>query len=291
MNIYNNKLALGTVQFGKKYGVSNQNDSKVSPNEVEKILSFAKEIKIDTLDTAADYGDSETVLGKSGVNNFNIITKLPYLLDTHNLDKDILNFTNRSLRNLKMELLYGLLVHKSTDLLSKNGEVLYANLIRLKEEGVVQKIGVSVYQPEEIDLLIERFDLDLIQAPFNVIDGRMLNSGIMQKLSNSKVELHVRSIFLQGLLLMKDIDRPTKFDKWSSTWKIWHEWLNDSKISAVGACLNYALSYKEISKVIVGVESLVQLKEIHQSISSSDVLVPEDLMVNDPMLLNPSNWV
>jgi predicted aldo/keto reductase-like oxidoreductase len=112
----------------------------------------------------------------------------------------------------------------------------------------------------------------------------------MAKMNSAGVELHVRSIFLQGLLLMNDANRPKKFSKWDKLWRMWNEWLNDSKITATEACLSYALSFNEISKILVGVDSLQQLQEICSYTHKNTPKIPIEISENDTMLLNPSNW-
>ena len=119
----------------------------------------------------------------------------------------------------------------------------------------------------------------------------MLNNGTITALHKKNIDVHARSIFLQGLLLMSQQKIPNKFKPWSSLWKMWHEWLNDNRITALEATLRYALSIKEISKVIVGVDSKDQLEQI--VISSEGILpkIPLELCTNDVNLLNPSNWI
>ena len=160
MNKNNHKLILGTVQFGMGYGISNVYKKKVSENEVKEILSFAFKQRIETLDTATTYGESESILGNIGVKRFNVITKLPKLPCNKNFEESILKCTQQSLSNLKLEFLYGLLVHNAESMLSKQGEGIYKSLVRLKEEGLVKKIGVSVYHPNEIKMIMNHYDFE-----------------------------------------------------------------------------------------------------------------------------------
>ena len=139
------KLSLGTAQFGFNYGVSNANDQKIKASEVRNILNFSSQIGISSLDTAPSYGDSEKVLGDIGVSNFDVVSKLPSMLDKEiNFDKSIPKYLFNSLSSLKKESLYGFLVHDAKDLLSKKGEIVYKSLMHLKNDGLVNKIGVSI---------------------------------------------------------------------------------------------------------------------------------------------------
>jgi len=285
------KLSLGTAQFGFNYGVSNANDQKIKASEVRNILNFSSQIGISSLDTAPSYGDSEKVLGDIGVSNFDVVSKLPSMLDKEiNFDKSIPKYLFNSLSSLKKESLYGFLVHDAKDLLSKKGEIVYKSLMHLKNDGLVNKIGVSVYESDEIEVLTNYFDLDLIQAPFNIIDNRLIDSGAMSYINKSGIELHVRSVFLQGLLIMNSKNRPKKFDYWSELWTSWNEWLNDNHLSALEATIRYALSKPEITKVIVGVDSLNQLEQIISASNGNLPPFPKNLQINDIKLLNPSNW-
>lgn len=284
------RLALGTVQFGLPYGVANKS-GQVSRAEAKLMLRLAFENGIDTLDTAMAYGESEKYLGEIGVETFKVVTKLPGMpngcLDINNWIKEQVS---SSLVRLGVGQIYGLLLHKSEDLLGPNGCELYRALDSLKEKGLVKKIGISIYSPNELEALKNDFSFDLVQAPFNLIDQRLLHSGWMQKLKDNGVEIHTRSVFLQGLLLMKEIDIPPKFSPWKYLWKKWHEWLAENNISALQSALAFSLSFPEISRVVVGADSHHQLMEI---INATSNLLNADLpylLSTDEDLINPANW-
>ena len=151
-------------------------------------------------------------------------------------------------------------------------------------------IGVSIYSDNQLKKIIENFDIDLVQLPFNILDKRLMDSGILSKIHAQGIEVHARSVFLQGLLLMSEQNRPDKFNRWSGLWKIWHEWLNDNQITAVEAAIRHAVSTPEISKVLVGVDTADQLNEIFIALSGFLPKIPDELSIDDVDLLNPSNW-
>jgi len=286
------KIALGAVQFGVDYGI-NSTVGQVQPKEVEDILSYAYVKGIDLLDTAPAYGNSEQVLGEASVDNFKVVTKTRYFNNTSInsndlklLDQDFL----KSLVNLKQDSVYGVLVHNADDLFKSGSAKIIDKLQELKQKKKIKKIGVSIYSQNQLQSIIENFDIDIVQLPFNIIDGRLRESDMLAMLKKRNVEIHARSVFLQGLLLMGNHDRPRKFNNWSPLWKLWHEWLNDNQITALEATIRHAISTSEISKVLVGVHSKKQLEEI--VIASNGVLpsIPADLLTNDLNLLNPSNW-
>ena len=284
------RLALGTVQFGLPYGVANKS-GQVSRAEAKIMARLAFENGIDTLDTAMAYGESEKYLGEIGMENFKVVTKLPGIpngcLDINNW---IHEQVSSSLVRLGVDQVYGLLLHKSEDLLGPNGRELYRALDSLKEKGLVKKIGVSIYSPNELEALKNDFIFDLIQTPFNLIDQRLLHSGWMKKLKDSGVEIHTRSVFLQGLLLMKEIDIPPKFSPWKHLWKKWHDWLAENNVSALQGSLAFPLSFPEIARVVVGADSHQQLKEIINATSNLLNTGLPSLLSADENLINPVNW-
>ena len=284
------KLALGTVQFGLNYGIAN-NHGQVSFKEAPKIIQYAKQSGIDTLDTAIAYGDSEYRLGKIGIQDWKVVTKLPAIPSGCNdISKWINEAVSTSLERLKLNSLYGILLHWPQQLLDNDGVKIYLALKQVKEAGLTQKIGISIYDPKELDKFCSKHHFDIIQAPFNILDNRLINSGWIYHLADMETELHVRSIFLQGLLLMKPNERPNKFNRWSSIWSIYDDWLTQTKITSLQACLRYALSFPEISKVIIGVDSLNQLMDILKEAKGPAPEISELFKTHDSDLLNPSNW-
>lgn len=286
------KISLGTVQFGIKYGL-NPNKKMVNEEEVNKILNYAKLEKIDLLDTAPSYGISEKILGKLDISNFKVVTKTRHF-DNNEINENDLKLINidfqNSLKNLKTNNIYAILIHNSNDLLKVGSEKLYEYLLILKKEKKVNKIGVSVYDPIQLKSIINNFDIDIVQLPLNIIDRRMIEDDILSILRKKKIEIHARSIFLQGLLLMDNNEIPKKFNEWRNLWKIWHQWLYENELTALQATIRFVNSIPEVSRVIVGVESEFQLKEI--MIASKGLLpkLPNGLFSNDLNLLNPTNW-
>jgi hypothetical protein len=284
------RLALGTVQFGGPYGIANQT-GQVSCDEVAAILNHALAAGLDTLDTAIAYGESEQRLGEIGIGQWQVITKLPAVpescTDLHAwVQKSVLG----SLERLKIPRLRGLLLHRPQQLLGPQGDALFRALVALKDQGKVEKIGVSIYGPDELDVLWPHYQLDLVQAPFNIIDRRLATSGWLTRLHQAGTEVHVRSVFLQGLLLMKAANRPATFNRWQSLWRQWYRWLDDQALTPLQACLGCALAQPQVDRVVVGVDSLVQLKEILANIETPLVEPPVTLVSEDMDLIDPSRW-
>lgn len=285
-----NRLALGTAQFGTNYGITNLN-GQVGRPEARTMLQLAAAGGIDMLDTAIAYGESEDCLGEVGFNGFRVVTKLPAVpVGCAAIEKWVDEQIAKSLARLRVKGIYGLLLHRPGQLLEHDGTVLYGALLKLKEAGVVQKIGISIYSPDELKELSTQYRLDLVQAPFNLMDRRLHESGWMPRLKEAGVEIHARSAFLQGLLLMSREAIPSKFVRWSGLWGRWHGWLAGHAVQAVEACLAFPLSFPEIDHVVVGADSISQLEQIIRAANSPPPSDLPDLACDAEDLINPARW-
>ena len=284
------KFALGTAQFGLPYGIANR-VGQVTRSEIIQILDIAVANEIDILDTAAVYGDSEAVLGEVGTHRFNIVTKLPPLpVKIVDVEVWVEEQVRKSLQRLNVDAVYGLLLHRSEDLRGAVGQSIIRSLERLKIQGEIQKVGVSIYDPSELDFVFQTWSIDLVQAPFNIMDQRLITTGWLEKLHDLGVELYVRSVFLQGLLLMPREAIPEKFKPWFFLFDRWHSWLQENGISAVEGCLSFVESYPYIERFVIGIESRAQLRELLQAANCSFRGEAPDLSCNEEKLINPSNW-
>ena len=281
------KLALGGVQFGIDYGIANTK-GQVQIEEVQSILNYAKKNGVNILDTASGYGDSEEVLGKVGVDNFQIITKTTSIKQGVN---GVVRIFYQSLKNLKQKKAYGLLIHDIGEIEHKQFDTLLIELARLKRQGLVKKIGVSVYNNQQIDYVLDNFSIDLIQLPINILDQRLINDESLVKLKKHNVEIHARSALLQGLLLMSINAIPSWFEPIKDTLKLFHEEAKKQNLTKLQLALGFVQSLTEIDKVVVGVDSLQQLREIIDA-SSVKVNTAElsNIAINNSIFLNPSNW-
>lgn len=285
-----NRLALGTVQFGLPYGIANQN-GQVTRVAAKSMLQLASANCIDTLDTAISYGDSEICLGEIGTQGFNLVTKLPTVPDgCSDVNTWVRDQFSASLSRLGVNTVYGLLLHRPEQLLGSEGETLYQSLQELKEVGKVKKIGVSIYAPTELDALVPRYQFDLVQAPFNLVDRRLHTSGWLQRLKRGGIEVHARSVFLQGLLLMPQSEMPQKFMPWTNLWGKWHDWLAMNNVSRVKACLTFSLSFPEIDRVVVGADSVNHLEQIISAAASFTQIDFPDIHCDSENLINPGRW-
>jgi aryl-alcohol dehydrogenase-like predicted oxidoreductase len=257
-----NKIILGSANFNQLYGVKK---NFIEKNEIKKLLNLSFKNDIKLIDTAPTYNKSENIIGALNNNRFKIISKIPKLppkMGKKNINLWINKTVNSSLKILKIKKFECLLIHNIDSLLSKNGNELYKNLKSIKSKGLTDKIGISVYDFTILDKILKKFNFDLVQVPFNIFDQRLIEKKWLERLKKKKIQIHVRSIFLQGVLLLKRKQLPKKLKKLSNSWIIWEKWLKKNKLSALEACVSFVLSKKEINGVVIGCDTKNQLSEI-----------------------------
>lgn len=290
------KMGLGTVQFGLNYGLTNT-QGQTSLNEVDRILTEAEHQGIRILDTAHAYGNSEEVLGNvlRKDHPFKIVTKTKPLglsnLKTSDINSVETSFLS-SLKKLNQNACYGLLVHHVQNLLHPLGESLFNRMLQLQKEGLVQKIGASVYTREEIDELLDRFNVDLIQLPLNIFDQRLIQSGSLKKLNAAGVEIHVRSVFLQGLILQPPSRLSSWFDPMKPFLSEYHHHLDSRGITALQSALSFVEALEEIDHYLIGVNDLSQLKQNLTDLQKANTQLDWSNLAwqGSEQFLNPSQW-
>jgi aryl-alcohol dehydrogenase-like predicted oxidoreductase len=273
------KLALGTVQFGLDYGISNH-DGKPSTNEIEGILSLALKNEIELLDTANAYGGAEQVIGELNSNRFDIITK--FLPESQNGLFE--NQFQDSLLKLKTESVYGLFAHRPMDVV-ENPEIWDKMKIQ-KNNKKVKKIGFSFDRPEEYYAVMEKsFFPDIVQVPFNYFDDRFAGN-IIQELKSNGCEIHVRSAFLQGLFFTNTTQLPSFFDEVK---ELIANLQKEHGSYLAASLLKFVLNDKFVDKVVVGVQNTYQLQNILDSLVEAPNLRKLDNKINHK-ILQPSLW-
>lgn len=249
------KLALGTAQFGFDYGINNKK-GKIPKKEVFKILKYATSHKIDTLDTAYSYGDSESAIGefiKKNKADFKIVSKC----SSKSLDEPE-KILQESLDRLSSNKIYGYLIHDFDSFLKNPG--FYSELQNLKEQKKIEKIGFSLYYPKEVEYLLEKkVRFDLVQVPYSIFDQRFTK--IFHLLKQKNVEIHVRSIFLQGLIFKCPGELKGNFSKIRDKLQELQSISQEISIPISALCINFAVLNENIDKVIVGIDDLKHLLE------------------------------
>ncbi len=284
------KLAVGTAQFGMKYGLKKKTIKK---EELKKIRSFLKKSKINLLDTAQSYGIAERIIGNNFSKKFNFITKIktPKVSYKDNLSW-LLPTINNSIKKLKTKKLYGLLIHDYKDLKGEKGILLIRALKKLQKKGIIKKIGISIYNPKELDTIIKIFKPDIVQFPYNVLDQRIESSGWLNKLNKLKIRTFARSCFLQGLLInfQKDKKIYNKFRPYEKILTKWFEWCKNNNISPSKASLDFVRSQRKIDYIVVGFDNLEELKDLNTKFKSKKNLIPNIFSSNNINLIDPRKW-
>lgn len=283
------KLALGTVQFGLDYGVTNTS-GKLSDEACQNILTLAEKSGLNTLDTAAAYGESEDKLGYLAISQkFKLISKVPALMNSK--PEMIQEYVKNSLSRLKREQLDGVLLHSEQDLLGDFAECYFKQLTELKSKKLAVKIGVSCYSVEAAITILNRFDIDLIQVPASHLDRRFEHSGVLALAKSKGVEVHTRSLFLQGLLVTDSKDRPIKFKNIIELEK-YDAQAKKLDLTQLQLAVSYILQTPNIDYAVVGcltAEQLAQIIDAYNHCLTLDVDIA-DLSTENMSLINPVNW-
>lgn len=284
------KVALGTAQFGLRYGVANV-DGQVSAAEAALILAEARQAGIDTLDTAVTYGNSEERLGALGIDHWKVITKLPAIPEAvTDAGVWVVQQVHGSLERLRVQQLDGLLLHRPADILGSHRIGYTRGLEQVKALGLAQSIGYSIYSPDELAALCRVLPPDLVQAPYNLLDRRLEASGWLSKLADRGVRIHTRSAFLQGLLLMPNNARPGRFERWQGLWRAWNRACAESGLGPLELALGFVLSQPAIECVVVGVDSITQMREILAAARGARPAEFPQIESHDLDLIEPSRW-
>jgi aryl-alcohol dehydrogenase-like predicted oxidoreductase len=279
------KVCLGTVQFGLDYGIANQR-GKVPKTEVFEILRYAQGIGIKALDTSMAYGDSEAVIGEFG-GGFDVVSKVVV-----EGDGEVRPKLEASLRRLKIKKLYACLVHRFDDFL-KNPQ-LWKELAAAQKEGLAKKIGFSLYHLEDLDMLWEKgISFDIIQVPYSVFDRRF--EKYFKRLKEKGIEVHTRSVFLQGLAFLETGRLTGKLKDAAGTIDLLQGISRREGVSVSAMCLNYVLANPLVDKAVIGVDSLEHLKSDVQELKEHSKVLPlktylDGLAIQDEEILLPYKW-
>ncbi len=285
----NSKIALGTVQFGVEYGINNKS-GQVTKEETFKILEFALANGINTLDTAPAYGNAEVRIGNFIVENkateFNIVSK--YSSPGDEKQETVLS---NSLKNLNVKNLYGYLAHDFKKFGNDVSKV--KKFLELKKTGLLKKIGFSLYFPKDLKFLIDNsIQFDILQIPYNVFDQRF--ESYFKILKGRNVEINIRSCFLQGLVFMDPEKLPEKLVGFKNKLNTLQNLALEEKTSVHNLCLNFCRSNPNIDKIILGVDSLQNLKDnlshLNEKTENNILNQLHELREENENLILPVNW-
>jgi aryl-alcohol dehydrogenase-like predicted oxidoreductase len=245
-----NKFIIGLAQSDPDYGINTKGKFK-------QVFNLATENGYRFFDTAANYKNSHLYLRSiSGLTKTKIISKLSFDDEFNkNFKKKIKLKILEILKKNKLKKIYGLLIHDPLLPLNENKwPIIYKELINFKKKGIIKKIGISVYNRFELDQILDVFKPDIVQFPLNVFNQSFNDKNYLRKLKKKKIELHARSIFLQGILL-KNYKNYQSFFKWKENFIAWNNFLKINKLSSLNACLRFVLQNKLIDKFVIGLNN------------------------------------
>lgn len=284
------KIIIGTAQFGLDYGIANSS-GKMDLFEIQKIINFARKNNIKNIDTAHAYGDCEERLGKVGINNFDVIVKLPATIPTFPYDRWVKKSLNSSFKKMNINKADTVLIHNVKYLFEKKrGKIIYSELLKFKKEKKINNIGVSLYSIQDLKKVIKMYDIDVVLMSLNIFDQRIINNKIIKTLKNKKIKIYTRSTFLQGLLLLSKNQIPSKFRKWENKLENWFRLIKKSKTSAYDHCLNFVLNNKNIDKTLIGIDNFNQFKDIFKFRKKLNLNYKNLNCNRINRLINPAKW-
>lgn len=283
------RLVLGTAQLGADYGIAYQS-KQITPQEFQSIMSVARNVGVKGIDTAIAYGDSQKILGEIGVDEWAITTKLPSVPKyITSLEKWYSDSIASSLKELRIRKIDTLLIHDVKELYGEFGSELIGLLQDSKTKGDVINVGVSIYSPQELEAFYGDFQPDIIQCPYNIFDQRILTSGWLQRLNADNVEVHARSVFLQGVVLKPIAALSPYFYPWHQNFERWENFCRRNNISKLQAALGFVKAENRINKIVVGIEGRTQLEQIFEAYRASSKQIFLD-PCEDEALVNPLMW-
>lgn len=285
------RIALGTAQFGLDYGVTNRT-GRMSEARARAVLARARELGIGWLDTAAAYGSAEAILGRlaGAQSGFRLCTKVVCAADAADPVGQAQRQFDDSLRRLARGSVDVLLVHDARQLLGTEGAALYRWLAQQREAGRALAIGASVYDGTQALALTERYRLDWIQLPLNVLDQRSLRDGTLARLASRGVSIQARSVLLQGLLLADPDRLPAAFAAARAPLARLQAAAAASGVSALALALGFVAGVAEVGLIVLGVESPAQLDECVRALAAPAEASWRELACDDPAVVDPRRW-
>ena len=285
------EIILGSANFNQIYGITK---NFINKKEIKRSFNLALKNNIRIIDTSPLYSKSEKIIGLLNNGKFKIISKIPKIprnIKKKNIKKWVKLKVSNSLKNLKIKKFECLLLHNVDSLLSKNGNEIYKNIKNMKRIGLTNKIGISIYDFNILDKILKKFKFDLIQAPFNILDQRLVTTGWLKKLKKRKIKVYVRSIFLQGILLLKHNQLPEKLKKLNKNLIIWENWLKKNKFKPLQVCISFVLNQRQLDGIVVGYNNKNQLNQIlKQKKMKSSFSIP-NLNIRNRKLIDPRKWL
>jgi aryl-alcohol dehydrogenase-like predicted oxidoreductase/RimJ/RimL family protein N-acetyltransferase len=280
-NNISNKLVLGTAQFGMPYGISNNINRKVNIQEQNKIFNLCNKFGINEIDTAQSYNFDINALPKNNKWLVNTKIEISKFSNKQQLISYIKSFKKS---NITLNCLY---IHDEENLFTKRGIFILKILLKLKKSHFFNKLGVSIYNFSNLRPIIKNYKIDVIQVPFNILDRRIKK--YVKILKKNNIDIHVRSIFLQGLLLMKPSYIPSDLSEVKTYIRKIIKDTSHYNTDLINYFLNFVCKHNYIKKIIFGVHTSDHLKKIIKYKKISKIRF-QTFNVLQKKIINPTLW-
>ena len=278
-------IIIGTANFGsEKYGIKNKKTNSI--NKIKSIITFAKLKGLNKLDTSMEYKGVYKNLSKINLKEWKVSSKFTLKRYKNNVIKNFIKDFDESLMELKIKKYDILSFHNIEDLKHKNISEIIKLLKIFKKKNLINKIEISLNDPNEIKTVKNKFKPDIVQLPFNLLDRRILNKKLLKEYSG--ITIQVRSIFLQGLLLMNYQDR-RKNDNREILLKL-DKWINLKKIKRYQTCINFINNFTFFKTCVIGVNTRSDISQFLKAISDNSKKFPHDISSNNLNLIEPRKW-
>ncbi|MFC3886637.1 aldo/keto reductase [Bacillus songklensis] len=300
------KLTMGTAQLGQMYGIANKT-GKPNKKDALDIINYAVSKGINSLDTAPGYGESESIIGEFIHEQKTLKRKLPTIITkipsvnldcgstTENMVAYVKKMVMSSLNKLNIQSIDVCLLHNPDDMTSYEGEVV-SSLVKLKHEGLIKKIGISIYHPDEIKQVISLGCFDAVQIPINILDHRLINSGLLNELSKHGIDIYARSIYLQGLIFLDPADLPPYLQNAKEPLQKLRKLSLEIGLSPSELSMLFVRDIPEIKKIVIGCETKKQVESNLKLITlpklTDNIIKQIHFLFNDvpEEIINPTMW-
>ncbi len=276
-------IIIGTANFDKKYGILN---NKCDKKNINKVLNYSKKKKIEFLEVSKDYNKLK-FKSKNTLKNFKLFKKIDLqhkYFSSGKINKKIINYLFEKRRD---QSCYAVVIRKPNLLLNSKGKKIFYLLNNLKKNKKISKIGITIYDTKNLKKILNNFNIDFIQMPYNFLNYRTFET-TKKLIRNKKIETHIRSIFLQGLLLKKNYELPSDLKGLSKYWLKIDKYLSSIGMSRYSACLNYAAK-SGANKLVIGIDNVSQLKHIFK-IKNSNINI-QKFKIKEKKLIDPVYWL
>ena len=288
------KICIGTPQFSGFYGITNENKKNFKLRDINDFFKLLKKNRINYIDTALAYKKAEKniISSKANISKFNIITKIPRPNKLINYEEAVIKKISQSQKKFRIRKFYSILLHDCKNL-QKSEIKKVLNIFRLlKKKNLTKYVGFSIYSTQDYKKIIRYFKPDILQVPGNIFDRTFLTKNFLNEIKKKKIKLHVRSIFLQGIILsdMQLINK--KFKRWKNIFHSWEKFCQYHNSSKIEIATNFLFNYPLIDKIIVGFNNKNQFLEFLK-IKKLNLKIPNFINKDKKSiekLIKPYNW-